>query len=226
MGASKEDLINAVIREAKDYYMNDVDGIIMKMQKEKKVKLSKLEKRIEFLNNMETAIRNKLNETNNWGHEETYSLFQTYLIYVPDLLGKEFMIPGFGQPNTGHNKKAQVTIGFTKNRLSTIHATMATIKDYNIQNGYGYTDATLAEISRVTRSNFGEFSHERRQWSWNMCSDRQEPVYYEKFNLKGGNITGYLEAEFGIYIYQLNKTKCQYRGNQLTSVSFYLYSNG
>jgi len=225
-GASKETLIEAVIKKAKDHYMNDVDDIIKKMKKEKKIKLSKLEDRIEFLTKMETDIRTKLMAADHW--DELLSINQEYLISIPALLGNDVKIPGFGKPNTGSNGKASVTIGFTQNSLSSLSTNMVTIKEYNIQNGAPYTDAFLAELSRVMKENFGGFTHERRQWSWNMCSaDKPEPVYYEKFNIKGQGITGYIEAEFGAYVYYYDKkgNNCQYRGNQLTSVSMYLYNS-
>lgn len=223
-GAEKEVLIKAVIKKAKDYYMNDADGIIKKVQKEKNIKLGKLEKRIEFMVKMETDLRKVLMGADTWGYSETYSLFNDYLISIVSLLAHDFLFPVYGKPNTGNNGKSDVTLGFTKNRLSSILVNMVTIRDNHIQNEYPYTDFTLAELRRGIRSRLGEFVHERRLWSWNMCSaDRPEPVYYEKFKLRDGNISGYLEAEFGAYISRYCKSQCIYKGNQLTSVSFYLY---
>jgi len=48
--------------------------------------------------------------------------------------------------------------------------------------------------------------------STNMCSDKEEPVYCEKFNLRDGKIWGYIEAQFGAYIpciLSLNKKRKQ-----------------
>ena len=218
--ASKESLIKTVIKKVKDYYLNDEDGIIKKMQKQKKVKLDKMEKRIEFLARIESVIEATLTNTDNWGWEELKSIRTDYLINVNQLLCRDLFFVGCGKPNTGSNQEGSITLTFNKKKLSAIYAYMSTIKDNHIANGYSYTDFTLGELSRVIRSDLGEFTHERRQWSWNMCSaDKAEPVYYEKFNVNDGEYTGWVEAEFGAYIYRIDKNNCRYRGNQLTAVT-------
>jgi len=226
-GASKESIINAVIKKARDYYINDVNGIIKKMKQKKDLKLGKSEKRIEFLTKMEADMRKKLKAADDWGSVEIESFNQEYLISISQLLARDLFFIGVGKPNTGYNGDGFITLMFDKKGLSGFRAYMATIKDYkyNIDNGHPYNDFTLGEISRVIRSNLGGFTHERYMRSTNMCSaDKEEPVYCEKFNLRDGKISGYIEAEFGAYIQQINNYTCRHLGNQLTSVSMYFYS--
>ncbi len=220
-GAFKKTMIAAVIKKINDYYLNDVGGIIKTMQKQKKIKLSNLEDRVAFLANMETEVRSILNANDTWGLNETDPILKKYLLSVNALLGNEFAFPGVGRSNTGSNGQGYVTIGFYKDELNYINANMVTIKDNHISNGFPYTDFILAELSRVIKKGFGEYRHERRLSSWSMCSAREEPVYYEKFNLKDGNITGYIEAEFGVFTNRISKSQCTYRGNQLTAITFY-----
>ncbi len=220
-GAFKKVMINAVIKKINDYYLNDVGGIIKTMQKQKKIKLGNLEDRISFLSNMETDVRSILSATDTWGLNETDPILKKYLVSVNALLGNEFILPGVGKSNTGNNGQCYVTIGFNKDNLNYIYATMVTIKDNHISNGFPYTDFILAELSRVIKLSYGEYRHERRLSSWSMCSAREEPVYYEKFNVKDGNISGYVEAEFGVFTNRISKSQCTYRGNQLTSITFY-----
>lgn len=223
-GASKGSIIDAVIKKTRDYYMSDVNGIIKKMRKKKGLKLGKAEKRIEFLAKMEADMRKKLMAADDWESVEINSFNQDYLISVSQLLAGDLFFIGVGKPNTGYNGDGFVTLMFDKKGLSGFRAYMATIKDYkyHLNNGHPYNDFTLGEISKLIRADLGGFTHERRMGSTNICSaEKGEPVYYEKFNLKEGNISGYIEAEFGAYVQQINSYTCRHLGNQLTSVSMY-----
>lgn len=224
-GAYKQDLIEVVIKKINDYYLNDVGGIITKIQKQKKLRLSKLEDRVAFLAQMESDVGAILKANNTWGLNETDPILKKYLLSVNALLGDEFVFPAVGKSNTGHNGQGYVTIGFHENELNYIYANMVTIKDNHISNGFPYTDFILGEFSRLIKKHFGEYTHERRLWSWSMCSTREEPVYYEKFNIRDGSIVGYVEAEFGVFTNRISKSQCTYRGNQLTTLSFYAFKS-
>lgn len=156
-GASKEDLIDVVIKKVKDYYMNDVGGIIKKMKK-RGLKLAKPEKRVEFLTQMEADMRKKLKAADDWESAEIESFNQRYLISISQLLARDFFFIGVGKPNTGYNGDGFVTLMFDKNGLSGFSARMATVKDYkyNIDNRHPYNNFTLGELSRVIRSDLGD----------------------------------------------------------------------
>ncbi len=222
IGAGKNDIIEEVIQKAKDYYDYDVDGIIKQVQKKKKIKLQNLDTKMEFLEEMEFYLSEKLEASDQWGFELKAAIEKEYLIDIMTLIGSYFNFGLVGKPNSGNNGKLYVTLGFANSKLYSIYATMTTIKDNHIDNGYRYTDAMLASMSNSIANRFGTYKHARTISSSNMCDAyKTEPVYYERFNVNDGKVTGYIEAMFGPYVYRINKNSCQYKGNLLTEISFW-----
>lgn len=218
-GADKDNLIDLVIEKVHDYYMNDVNGIIKKLKKEKKININRPENLKEFLSEMKTEIRIKLNEEDNW-YDVNGPIYQDYLISVSQLLGNDITIPGLGKANTGNNGNAYVTIVFNDEEVSKLTIRMETYQDYHISNGYPYTNEMLANINKAVKINFGESTREQALWSTSMCSSNEEPVYLEiyKFDGDSDDIAGYIEFRFGPYIQKFDSNNCRYIGNQLEYV--------
>ena len=220
LGMDKKEAISKVVQHFNTYFLEDKNGIIKAMKKEKGKKLEKLEARIAFLAEVGTEIRSQLEKLDDWSQADLHSKF---LVHITTMLGEFVTIPGLAPKKAYPTGYGSITLFFRNGRLAFVGGNLSLVSDYTVWSGFAYTDETLKSVSESITANFGKYTHNKSQSSFisHICG---KPTYTHTFTITSdAERSGWFQFSFNPYGREYKNNSgynCRYIQHQLDDVYF------